>query len=130
MNALSGQWAGSDDRRQWPRVKLSVPVQFGKGSGGKGELLYFSAGESLDIGSNGVVFTTNEPGPFVPGEVLALSIAIPWESRRKFPFSRIVGFGRVLRIEEGPRSEEGEQLRVALEFCADRMTLLGAIVTG
>src|SRR3989338_9604466 len=115
MNALSGQGAGSEDRRRWPRVKLCVPVQFGEGSGGKGELLYFSAGQSSDIGSNGVLFATNEPGPFVLGEVLALSIAIPWESRRKFPFSRIVGFGRVLRIEEESQAEEGGQRQVALE---------------
>ena len=122
MNALSGQGAGFDDRRRWPRVKLSVPVQFGKGSGGKGELLYFSAGQSSDIGSNGVLFTPNEPGPFALGEVLALSIAIPWELRRRFPFSRIVGFGRVKRVEEG------EQRQVALEFCENDITLLGAIV--
>ena len=128
MNALSGQGAGSE-RRRWPRVKLSAPVQFGKGSGGKGELLYFSAGQSSDIGSNGVLFTTNEPGPFTLGEVLALSIAIPWEARRKFPFSRIVGFGRVRRIEEGAAIEEGGLRWVALEFCQNDITLLGAIVT-
>ena len=125
MNPLSGQGVGSE-RRRWPRAKLSLPVQFGKGSEGKGELLYFSAGQSSDIGSNGVLFATNEPGPFVLGEVLALSISIPWEFQRQFPFSRIVGFGRVLRIEEGPRSEGGEQLQVALEFCEDRMTMFGA----
>jgi hypothetical protein len=123
-----GPGARSPDRRQWPRLKLSVPVQFGKGSGGKGELLYFSAGESLNIGSNGVLFATNEPGPFELGEILALSIAIPWEARRKFPFSRIVGFGRIRRVEEEPRTEQVSQRRVALEFCEGETMLLGAIV--
>ncbi len=120
---------GSYDRRRRHRVKLSVPVQFGKGTAEVGEVLYFSSGESGDLSTSGVYFTTREPGPFVPGETLAVSIAIPWELRRLFPFSRIVGSGRIIRIEEQPTATKEGHRGVALEFNPSGTTLLGAIVT-
>ena len=130
MNAAGAHDPTFYERRGQRRIQLSVPVEFGKGSGGKGELMYFSSGQSLNVSARGVRFVTREPGPFTPGEVLAVSIEIPWEDRRVFPFSRIVGFGRVLRIEEeGPQTKEGGQRRLALEFCQNDITLLGAIVT-
>ena len=129
MDVQSGSTPRSYDRRRWPRVKLAVPVQFGKGSWGKGELLYFTSGESSDVSTVGVRLTTSDPGPFIPGEVLAVSIAIPWELRRAFPFSRIVGAGRVVRVEEGPATEQGKQQRLAIEFYGDRTAILGSIMT-
>ena len=118
----------SYDRRRRHRVKLSVPVQFGKGAGGRGEVMYFSSGQSTNVSTGGVYFTTHEPGPFASGEMLAISVAIPWELRRLFPFSRIVGSGRILRVDE-PTIAGQEQRGVALEFHPAGTTLLGAIVT-
>ena len=130
MNAAGAHGPSFYERRGQRRIQLSVPAEFGKGSGGKGELMYFSSGRSLDVSTSGVRLVTSEPGPFTPGEVLAVSIGIPWETRRVFPFSRIVGFARVVRvIEEEPRREEGGQRHVALEFLSHETTLLGAIVT-
>ncbi|MDP3722724.1 MAG: hypothetical protein Q8R91_04410 [Candidatus Omnitrophota bacterium] len=129
MNAADEHGLAFGERRGQRRIQLSAPMEFGKGSGGKGELIYFSSGHSLDVSTSGVRMVTNEPGPFTPGEILAVSIEIPWETRRVFPFSRIVGFGRVLRVEEEPRPEEGGQRHVALEFLSHDTTLLGAIVT-
>ncbi len=120
---------GSYDRRRRNRIKLSVPVQFGKGAAGKGEVLYFSSGQSADLSTGGVYFTTSEPGPFTSGEVLAVSIAVPWELRRLFPFSRIVGSGRVVRIEEQTAASNDGRRGVAVEFNPSATTLLGAIVT-
>jgi len=120
---------GSYDRRRRNRIKLSVPVQFGKGASGKGEVLYFSSGQSADLSTSGVYFRTREPGPFAPGEVLAVSIPIPWELRRMFPFSRIVGSGRIIRIEEQAAAGQDGHRGVALEFNPSGTTLLGAIVT-
>ena len=119
-----------NERRNQHRIQLSAPVEFGKGSGGRGELMYFSSGQSLDVSTSGVRLVTAEPGPFTPGEVLAVSIEIPWETRRAFPFSRIVGFARVRRIDEGSQKEQGSELCLALEFCQEDTALLGAIVTG
>lgn len=118
----------SYERRRRHRVKLSVPMQFGKGAGGRGEVLYFSSGQSTNVSTGGVYFTTQEPGPFVSGETLAVSLAIPWELRRLFPFSRIVGSGRILRVDE-PTSAEQATRGVALEFNPVGTTMLGAIVT-
>jgi len=111
MNAAGGHDPTRGERRGQRRIQLSAPVEFGKGSGGKGELMYFSSGQSLDVSTSGVRLVTREPGPFTPGEVLAVSIEIPWETRRVFPFSRIVGFARVLRIEEEPQTAQEGQRR-------------------
>ncbi len=92
-------------------------------------MLFFSSGQSADISTGGGYFTTREPGPFVPGEVLAMSIAVPWELRRIFPFSRIVGSGRIVRVEEQPEAIQDGDRGVALEFNPSGTTLLGAIVT-
>lgn len=131
MNAAGGHDPTLGERRGQRRIQFSASVEFGKGSRGKGELIYFSSGRSSDVSTTGVRFVTREPGPFTPGEVLAVSIEVPWETRRVFPFSRIVGFARVVRVlEEEPRSEEeGGQRDVALEFCEGETMLLGAIVT-
>jgi len=129
MNAADEHGPAFGERRGQRRIHLSAPVEFGKGSGGKGELMYFSSGRSLDVSTSGVRLVTREPGPFTPGEILAVSIEIPWETRRVFPFSRIVGFARVVRVlEEEPQPEEGGQRHVALEFCKGETMLLGAIL--
>ena len=129
MNAAGEHGQAFGERRSQRRIQLSAPMEFGKGSGGKGELIYFSSGHSLDVSTSGVRMVTNEPGPFTLGEILAVSIEIPWETRRVFPFSRILGFARVARvIEEEPRSEEVGQRHVAMEFCQGETTLLGAIL--
>lgn len=127
MNAAGAHDATFGERRGQRRIQLSAPVEFGKGSGGKGELMYFSSGRSLDVSTSGVRLVTREPGPFTPGEVLAVSIEIPNETRPAFPFSRLVGFARVVRVlEEEPQPEEGGQRYVALKFCEGETKLLGA----
>jgi hypothetical protein len=60
--------------------------------------------------------------------VLTVSVTIPWETRRLFPFSRIVGSGRIVRVEEVP-AVPGTKQGFALSFCEGDVTLLGAIVT-
>lgn len=111
--------AWSVERRRGHRISLAVPVRLLKGAGG-GPKVCPAAGESSDLSPSGVCLTTNDPGAFVPGEVLMVSIEIPWETRRVFPFSRILGPCRVVRVDEQ---------RLALEFCGEDTTLLGAIVT-
>ena len=118
----------SGDRRRWRRVRLSVPVQFGKGVEDKEEVLCPYAGETRDLGPGGAYVTLNGANSVARGDLLRVSIAIPWEVRELFPFSRIVGAGRVVRVDELPLSDQGEQTGLALEFC-DNVTILGTIVT-
>lgn len=127
MNAADEHGPAFGERRGQRRIQLSAPMEFGKGSGGKGELIYFSSGQSLDVSTSGVRFVTQEPGPFESGEVLAVSLEIPNETRPAFPFSRLVGFARVVRVlEEEPQPEEGGQRYVALKFCEGETKFVGA----
>ena len=118
----------SFDRRQWHRVKLSVPVQFGKGAASEGQGVCPHTGGTIDLSNGGLYLSTGAGERFVPGEILTVSVEIPWEARGTFPFSRIVGSCRVVRVEEGFEAH-GQQTGLALAFCEDRITLLGAIVT-
>ena len=128
MAPAEGRDAQSLNRRRWRRVKLSVPVQVGKGAEGVGALSEQHAGWSKSMSPGGVYVTTREGGSFVPGELLRVSVSVPWESRKVFPFAWLAGSGRVVRVEDLSTPEEGRQTGLAIEFFED-MTVLGAIVT-
>ena len=116
----------SNDWRRWPRVKLSIPVRRSRAGEGNSGAVPCGAGQSRNL-STGGAYLTAEGGGFVPGEIVRVEIFVPWEARHAFPFSRIVGSCRVVRIDDLP-SSEGELRGLALEFCARDMTMLGAIV--
>jgi hypothetical protein len=115
------------DRRRQPRVQLSVPVRFGTGAAGKAGGLCPHEGLTTNLSTRGAYMTTREAGPFAHGEILTVSIPIPWESRGLFPFSCIVGRCRVVRVEEVYPASQDTQQGVALAFCGD-VSLLAAIV--
>ena len=117
----------SFDRRQWHRVRLSVRVQFGKHAGSEGQGVCPHTGETISLSSGGLYLSAAGEGTFVPGEILTVSVEIPWEVRGVFPFSRIVGSCRIVRVEESSQTQ-GQKTGLALAFCEDRITLLGAIV--
>jgi hypothetical protein len=119
----------SYDRRARHRVDLKVPVQFCRGAVGEVAGEWSMTGQTSNLSTGGVYLTTGEEGPFVPGEMLTMSVAIPWQLRRTFPFSRIVGSCQVIRAEEFPDAVPKRQWGLALEFCGNRPTMLGAIVT-
>ena len=118
----------SFDRRQWHRVKLAVPAQFVQGAREEGQEMCPHAGWTADLSSGGLYLSTGVEGQFVPGEILTVSVAIPWEARRGVPFSRIAGSCRIVRVERVPATQ-GTRTGLALAFCEDGITLLGAIVT-
>ena len=127
MAAVRVRSAQEWDSRRWQRVRLSVPVQFGKGTT-QGQRASACTGLSTDLSPGGVYLTTRKGGSFVPGDIVTVSITVPWEARGVFPFSRIVGPCRVVRTED-VLTDQGKQHGLALTFCEDRVTLLGAIVT-
>jgi hypothetical protein len=87
------------------------------------------SGETADLSTGGVLLTTAHPGPFAMGDILTVSISIPWKYRRVFPFSRLVGSCQVVRIEAFSDVGRPKRWSLALEFCGNRPTMLGAIVT-
>lgn len=115
------------ERRQRPRVKLSVPVACSSvGTAGRSRELLCS-GSSRDLSTGGVYAVLPCSGMVAPGQTVALAIEVPWEARGAFPFSRIAGTGRVVRLEPlGGPDHEGMS-GAAIAFCGD-VTLLGTIM--
>jgi hypothetical protein len=81
-----------------------------------------------NISLAGVYFETDQPEGLVLNEQVVASIAIPEAERRTFPFARLAGRGRVVRIQElSPgQSQDAKRFGVALEFGRD-VTALTAI---
>ncbi|MDP3723628.1 MAG: PilZ domain-containing protein [Candidatus Omnitrophota bacterium] len=130
-----------DDRRRWHRVQCSAPVQFCIGTAQKGGVSSFLEGRSTDLSVDGLYLTTRVVTSVAPGDPLTVSIRIPLERRRSFPFSRIVGLCRVVRVEDlekewvggsegqvDTRQPAGKAAQgLALAFC-EGVTRLGAMI--
>ena len=112
------------ERRRHRRVPLAVHVLAKRTA--MGERGVFEAGEARDLSLAGVYFTTSAWRDVQPQEVLTVSIAVPRKQSRDFPFSRLAGRGRVVRV--GPADDatpEEPRLGIALEFAED-LTVLTA----
>ena len=115
--------AGLVNHRRWPRVRLTAPVQLSTGAGENSAAVPIYTAQSRDVTTGGIYVTVNECPPVAVGDYLAVSVLIPQEARRSFPFSRIVGLCRVVRVER-----MGQAWGLGLAFCEDRVIMLGAIV--
>ena len=118
--------ATEQERRRQPRVRLMVPVLCGKAAGPERGRDLPHRGWSKDLSAEGVYALLREGNVMVPGEVVAVDVEIPWESRRAFPFSRIAGTARVVRVDHLPAASNNPAWGVALSFCSD-ITKLGAM---
>lgn len=86
----------------------------------------FEAGVAKDVSLAGVYFTTSAWKSVQPQEVLTLSIAVPRQQTRDFPFSRLAGRGRVVRVDTmSGDTSKASRLGIALEF-GDDLTVLTA----
>ena len=112
------------ERRRYRRVPLEVQVLAKRTA--PGEPSRFQPGVTQDVSLSGVYFTTPAWQQVQPQEVLTVSISVPREQSRDFPFSRLVGRGRVVRVQpvDGETADE-QQLGIALEF-GDDLTILAA----
>ena len=115
------------ERRRYRRIPLPVQVLAKRAQPGEpGESDRFQSGLVQDVSLAGVYFTTPAWKRIEPQEMLTVSISVPREQSRDFPFSRLVGRGRVVRVQpvEG-ETPNTAQLGIALEF-ADDLTVLAA----
>ena len=74
----------------------------------------------------GVYFETDGDGSsYAVNQVVMTSVAIPESQRRDFPFTRLAGTSRVVRVTELPQADADDKKRfgVALEFSDDLITL-------
>lgn len=127
MTVAGGRGVRADDRRRWHRVKLAVPVQVHAGTEARNPGVCPGTWVSRDVSTGGVYVMTNEKGVFVPDDILKVVIAIPWEAQKLFPFSRIAGLCRVVRVDEPAASNAEGRLGLALAFCNEQVALIGTI---
>ena len=71
----------------------------------------------------GAYFETEQPTGLTLNSQVMASVAIPEADRRAFPFTRLAGRGRIVRIDELPPHDRSPRYGVALEFNEDLTTL-------
>jgi len=112
------------DRRRQRRVNLNMTIMLRRTAGSEGEV---KEGVAKNVSLAGVYFTMAGWQPLRADEVITFSVSVPPENIRSFPFSRLAGRGRVVRVEDLAKTLEGNQALqgVALEFGQD-LTVLAA----
>lgn len=108
------------ERRRHRRVELGVPISIRRIQSRESQASSFEEGMTQNISLAGVACTMPTPAPLAVGEMVIISIAIPYESRREFPFARLAGRGRVVRLKASTPSPD-----LAIEFAED-LTVLTA----
>ena len=89
----------------------------------------FKSGNISNISLDGAYITATEKPPFQADTNVVVSIPVPEVKRRDFPFSRIAGEARVIRVDELSGSAAGKPTYgIALAF-ANNITCLTAAPT-
>lgn len=114
------------DRRRERRVDLQVPIQVRRP--GAAEPRPPEQGITMNVSLAGVYFQSQSGRSYAPNDVVVASVSIPDPQQREFPFSRLAGRSRVVRVDTLPDRAAGSGKRqgIALEFGED-LTILSAI---
>lgn len=121
---------GSVEWRRRRRVKLEAPLLVRRlGAGGPES---FQQQTTKDVSLAGVYFEVEGEPPFAVHEVMISSVSIPESHRRDFPFTRLAGRSRVVRVTALLQQEpEGsKRFGVALEFDDDVTALMSLPARG
>ena len=114
------------DRRRGRRVSVEAPLTIRR----QGERKATASQEKLtkNLSLAGVYFETDEKDAYTTDEIVMASVSIPGSRTREFPFTRLSGRSRVVRVDSLPESGQGGRTRfgVALEFGED-LTALTAL---
>ena len=116
---------GSVERRRGRRASVEAPLLIRR-TGAQGSASTEEVTKNVSLA--GVYFETEEGHPYADNEIVMASVSIPESSVREFPFTRLAGRGRVVRIDEVREQEPSRPKRfgIALEFGHD-LTALSAI---
>ena len=109
----------SVERRRGRRVELGAPLVIR--SLGQEAPRSFEEQTTTNISLAGIYFETDDEPPYAINDAFMISVAIPESQRRDFPFTRLAGPGRVVRVTTLPsRGPEGKaRVGVALELGAN-----------
>ena len=110
------------ERRRGRRVELQAPLLIRRAAAPSAE----SASEQVtgNVSLAGVYFETEE-GAYRVNDLVTASVSVPETQRRGFPFTRVAGRCRVVRVSELPGTSPTGRKRfgVALEFGNDAVVL-------
>ena len=112
----------SIDRRRGRRVMLEAPLLIRKF--GAQHVGGFREQVARNISLAGVYFETEDEA-YAVNEQLVASVSIPETDRREFPFTRLAGGGRIVRVTELPAQDDQRKRRlgIAVEFGHDLIAL-------
>lgn len=119
---------GSAERRRGRRITLEAPLLIRRVNTATPEP--FRTLVTTNISLVGLYFETDIPDAFSVNDTVVASVSIPEPQRREFPFARVAGPSRVVRVMrvDQPPPPEGSRrtsVGVALEF-SDDITILTA----
>lgn len=111
------------ENRKHRRFSFRLPIEVRKAEAPT-ELIFEEA-TTTNISMGGVYFEARGRMEVGPQAGVYISISVPREIRKDFPFSRLVGKARVVRAEELPGNELDPFARqgIALEFSSDLIFL-------
>ncbi len=114
------------ERRRGRRISLTAPLVIRRADASAG-----AAGEAhvtKNVSLAGLYFETDQQQAYKLQDVVIASVSVPDTQTREFPFTRLAGRGRVVRVDALPAEHEQASTRcgVALEFGED-LTALTAI---
>lgn len=126
------------DRRRGRRVNLDAPVLVRRAEPAAAQP--FQEHRTRNIGLTGLYFETDAAidHAFSVNDVVTASVSVPEGQRRDFPFTRLAGRGRVVRVTEIPAqasaqpngTDQRKRVGIALEFAGDVTALTGLPARG
>lgn len=114
------------ERRRGRRINIEAPVLVKRIDTSASKS--FQEHKTRNIGLTGVYFEADAAidHTFSVNDVVSASVSVPEAQRREFPFTRVIGRGRVVRVTEVPAPGQGKRIGIALEFGND-VTALTAL---
>ena len=121
---------GNVERRRGRRASLEAPLLIRRAGTAKPEPFKEEVAKNVSLA--GVYFETESGEQYALNDVLVTSVSVPESQTRSFPFSRIAGRGRVVRIKELPQDDPSGRKRfgIAVEFSEDITALTAIPVRG
>lgn len=118
--------SGSVDRRRGKRVEVQALCRIRRPEHPASDAGLEQVTANISLA--GVYFESEQLSPWSVNDVVMASVAVPESQRRLFPFTRLSGRCRVVRVQplQSPQSGGPARVGVALEFGGD-VTALTAI---
>ena len=98
---MDTRWDSDTNRRRTSRFPIVREIRYRVAT--KDNLFEAGAGATVNISSNGVLFTTEQP--LLPGRRVELAISWPAELNRNTAL-KLVARGRIVRVEHGRAAAE------------------------